>query len=421
MLHTHAHRKRHQARAFFHAFRAWLIVASLLICFNSQAQGIIKVSKGNDIFVCLLSDTNVVFGPVIQAQKAGEGYYAVEVMPGKWNLLDSKLTPVFLKPVEKVSHVSNGVFLARSKSKWGIADIKGKWLVKPSFDDTFGFSEGLAFVCVKDLWGIINSSGHWVHRPNLNLAQGAKNVVYNKGYAIVPLKNGFALFDKKGTQVCNAVFKQLTSAAMESFWAFSDVGFVHHNSELKPQSDLRFEWVEDEKDVHPLRVKNKLKYGFYDVHKAGLIYPCEFDFAAPFRDGFAVVKDEKGFTFIDTLGDAFSGHWPYLKNLGKGLFAFSNQTSGERVFGLMDQYGKIIIPTGFDELNPFRGDWAAALKNGKFYMIDQFGAPMTEQGYERLYDYDNNYAVVGYNQYSLVIDTSGKVLMGPTRAKLALF
>lgn len=363
----------------------------------------------------------MVYGPVAQVRKSGEGFYAVEVSPGKWNLLDGKLVPVFVKPVENVSNVDKGVFLAQMKGKWGIADTKGKWVLKPQYDNTFGFSEGLAFVSIKDSWGIINTSGEWVHRPNLSLAKGSKHIYYDNGYAIVPLSSGFALFDKKGWQVKNAFFKRLTSASMGSFWGIQDAGFVHHNSELKPMSEMQFEWVEEEKGPHPLRVKNKLKYGFYDVRKATLIQPCVYEMASPFRDGYAVVKDEKGFTFIDSIGDEFSSHWPFLKNLGKGLFAFSNQVSGERSYGLMDHLGKIIAPSGFSEINVFRGDWAAVLKNGKFFMIDRFGAPIIEKGYDRLFDYDENYAVVGDGNYTLVIDTLGKVLLGPTRAKLELF
>ncbi|MFN4123729.1 MAG: WG repeat-containing protein [Flavobacteriales bacterium] len=420
MLHTHAYRKGHTSQTFFQAFRSWLILCSLFTCLSNQAQGLIKVSQGKDIYVRLLSDTSVVYGPVVQVRKSGEGFYAVEVFLGKWNLLDSKLVPVFIKPVENVSNVDKGVFLAQLKGKWGIADTKGKWVLKPQFDDTFGFSEGFAFVSIKDSWGIINTSGDWVQRPSLSLAKGSKHIIYENGYAIVPLSNGFALFDKKGLHVKNAVFKRLLLAAERSFWAIRDAGFVHHNSELKPLSDLQFEWVEEEKDAHPLRVKNKLKYGFYDVGKATLIQPCVYEMASPFRDGYAVVKDQKGFSFIDSLGEEFSSHWPFLKNLGKGFFAFSNQVSGERSYGLMDHFGKIVVPSGLSEINAFRGNWAGVLKNGKFYMIDKFGAPLTDNGYDRLFDYDENYAVVGDGNHALVIDTSGKIILGSTRAKLEL-
>jgi hypothetical protein len=388
---------------------------------NLQAQTIVKVSQGKDVFVRQLTDTNVVFGPVVNVIKAGESCYAVEVSSGKWNMLDPKLLPVFVKPVDAISAVSKGVFMAKQKGKWGIANLQGKWVQKPEFDDVFDFQEGLAFVLKKDLWGIVNHEGEWILRPSLKMAKGTKKAGFHNETAIISLEDGFHVYNTKGDRLNNTPFKRLQPTAFKQFWAISDAGYTLHNAKLQVVADEQFEWVETEVNAHPVRVKNKLLYGFYDVSAKRLIVPCEYEMATAYKDGYAVLRDEKGFTFVDSLGNVFSSHWAFLKNIGKGLFAFSNQQSGERNYGLMDALGKIIIPAGFTEINEFRGEWAPVLKNGRYYMFDQFGAPLFEQGYERLFQYNADYILVGQGNKMLVLNKKGSTVLTSSSGNLELF
>jgi hypothetical protein len=424
MLQPHQYRKRNKTGRIFQAFRFGLIF--LIILFVSaqiSAQkgiDVIKVTSAKEIYLRSLKDTAIVYGPILSHKDGGDGYLAVEVLSGKWNLLDAKLLPVFQKPVDDVTKVHKGVFLANQKGKWGLADVNAKWIVKPEFDKVFPFSEGVAFVMKKDLWGAINTKGDYVINPTIKHLKGMNELQMKDNRCIVYGEGGFYVMDEKGKYLNTKPFKKIKQIFHLRFFAIENASYELFDKQLNKIPTSGFEWVDDEWQSHPVKVKERMKFGFFDLKKDSLILPCEYESLGHFKDGFALVKDDKGFSFCDSVGDVFSSHWPYLKNLGRGLFAFSLQQSSERTYGLMDYLGKVIIPTGFSDLEEFRGDWAPALKNGRYYMIDIYGAPLFEEFFDRIIDYNEKYAIVAQGDKSWIIDKKGKVIVRPGKSKFQL-
>lgn len=368
-----------------------------------------------------MKDTNVVFGPVINQKDGGEGHIAVEVSSGKWNLLNHKLLPVFPKPIENVSPVYKGRFMASMKGKWGVADTNAKWILKPEFEIAYAFHEGLAFVLKKDLWGVIDLNGNYMIKPFLKNTKTNYELKFVYGSAILMNEQGFQVMNRSGDFINPKPLKKIVPVFGQQYFALVGQKFALYDSQFKIRTTTTFDWVDETSKLNFLGVKNNQRFGFMDLTQAEIVLPCEFEEVSKFIDGFAVLKEEKGYTFTDSTGDIFSSHWPYLKNIGHGLFAFSLQTKSEKSLGLMDYLGKIIVPNGFTEVLEFRGNWAPVLKNGKYLMIDHFGALLFEDSFEKLMDYNSRYAVVGDGNKSWVIDNSGKVIIKPTTAKITLF
>jgi len=424
MLQACKYRKGNKSGKLFQTFRS-LILGYFLITAAAylpaqQSFPVVKIANGKDVYLKSLLDTNTVFGPIINQKNGGDGHIAVEVAPGKWNLLNKKLLPVFPKPIDQVSQVHRGRFMAASKGKWGVADTNAKWILKPEFEQAFSFSEGLAFVMKKDFWGVIDLNGDYVIKPFIKNTKAISTMKFVNGNALIVNEQGYQVMNKIGNFINEKTLQTIIPVFGHQYFGKEDVNFSLYDQNFKRRTDAIFEWVDEDLSNNILRVKNKQKFGFFELTQAELILACEFEQAAKFLDGFAVLKEEKGYTFTDSTGDIFSSHWPYLKNIGKGLFAFSLQTNAEKSLGLMDHLGKIIIPSGFSDIKEFRGSWAPVFKNGKYLMIDHFGALLFEESFDELLDYNSSYAVVGDGNKSWVIDNSGNIIIKPTTAKITL-
>ena len=66
---------------------------------------------------------------------------------------------------EAVVEEKVGLFPVRVNGKAGFIDKTGKPVIKPQFDDTYGFHEGLAQVKIGDKWGYIDKTGRYVWKP----------------------------------------------------------------------------------------------------------------------------------------------------------------------------------------------------------------------------------------------------------------
>ena len=92
---------------------------------------------------------------------------------------------VILKPVERAG-------------KWGFADLKGKEVISPRYDEAGFFAEGLAGVRLGGKWGFVDKTGRLVIKIQYDEAG-----FFSKGSAKVRIGDQWFFIDKSGNRVFN--------------------------------------------------------------------------------------------------------------------------------------------------------------------------------------------------------------------------
>jgi WG repeat protein len=259
-----------------------------------------------------------------------EGLAPVRVGDG-WGYIDTKGKMVFTLPsahwAKGFSDGLAGVAVTRKlgdsdeeKNIWGFIDKTGKWVIKPQFDEQYGFSEGLGRVVVNGLWGFIDRTGKFVVEPQFN-----PSYWFAEGFAHVAFTNDTGAFiDHSG---------QIASPPQYVYGSYFSEGLVP----------------------------------FYAEHKCGYMNPKwqvviepKFDDAWEFSDGVAAVKIGDHYGVIDKTGKfVLEPKYNQTLSFHEGLAPL--QIEGK--YGYIDKSGAMIIQPQFESAGDFQGGLAAVTKD----------------------------------------------------------
>lgn len=202
---------------------------------------------------------------------------------------------------------TEGLTVITNGQRFGFADRHGKVVIKPTFEEAYGFDEGLALIKQKGKYGYIDPTGKTVILPTFENAWGfweERAKIYQNG------KYGF--IDKTGQIVIEPIYDEaghwfaegLVSAKMGDKYGFID---KTGNVAIEPTYD----YVADFSEGLAVVGKNtgqtdeydqpKYRYGYINKH-GKIALPIKYDFATPFIEGIASVEQNTNLYFIDHQG-----------------------------------------------------------------------------------------------------------------------
>lgn len=175
----------------------------------------------------------------------------------------------------------------------------------------------------------------------------------------------------------------------------------------------------------PIRVLKEGKFGFYS-EKGELLIPFEYEQASDFIDGIAVVKKGK-YGIIDETGKELlpyeytniilgekrrvileRDNKYYLSDLKKGEEIEANYIypidekkiifEKEGLFGIMDFYGKILIPNEYEEISKNIDITFIGKKRGKYSIYSLENNRKLTKGYDYIEQLDKNVYIGGTNE-----------------------
>jgi hypothetical protein len=250
-----------------------------------------------------------------------------------WGYIDAKGKIVFTVPEARwagdfTEGLAGVAFAAKAtdsdeeKLKWGFIDKTGKMIIKPQFDEQYGFSEGMGRVVVNGFWGVIDRTGKFVIEPQF------KSILYfSEGFASVTLANDQRVFIDHSGQIASPGKYTFTAS-----W-FSE-GLIEFYSENK--------------------------CGFMNTHWQVVIEPKFDECGQIFSDGIAAVRVGDRWGVIDKLGK-FVIEPKYERRLSfhEGLAVMF--IDGK--YGYIDKSGAVVIEPQFLEAGDFRGGLAAVTRD----------------------------------------------------------
>ena len=84
------------------------------------------------------------------------------------------------------------IYPAEKKGKWGYINEKGKFIIKPIFDEALNYSDGYAIIRYSDKYGVIDRASAFLHNPiydsiNLIRVNGQLTTTLNNEQAVTVL------------------------------------------------------------------------------------------------------------------------------------------------------------------------------------------------------------------------------------------
>lgn len=226
-----------------------------------------------------------------------------------------------------------------NSKKYGVKDQDGKVITAPKYDDYRDFYNGNALVKSNERWDFLDERGNemtgfkyeWINFfTKDNLAQYKVNG-----------KIGFL----------NRSFEEVTPASFSSSTYFWD-------------------------GLAAFTVKeNGVYLSGYINSKFEVVVPPSYEIARDFINGFAMVKKNNLWTFIDKTGKEITPpKYEYVGLFNEGLAPVILGGKG----GYINTQGQEVIPIQFDEIWDFKDGKAEVILAGRKYFIDKSGNDLSK-------------------------------------------
>lgn len=242
-----------------------------------------------------------------------------------------------LLPEDMGREYGDGLLAVKKNGYWGYVDTEGVVSIPYQWGEWAGtFHEGLARVKENFIhgYGFIDTSGEIVIPCEWDNADD-----FSDGLAAVQKDGKWGYIDKQGNLVIPCEI---------------DYG------------NVRYEF-----NGGYLPFEENEKTGFMDSH-GNIAIPATFDdfMLSGFQDGFAAVKKDGKWMFVDETGaNVFGSEWDDVKSFSEGLAGVCKD--GE--WGYIDTSGNLVIPYCYDYCQKFSEGLAMVGKTGNTAIIDSTG------------------------------------------------
>src|SRR5689334_19110760 len=202
--------------------------------------------------------------------------------PGKWGYIDKTGKLVVPLKFTHAESFSEGLAAITDGDRGTFIDHTGKIIFEVPLDVTLGFHEGIAGVLYRGSLSYVDRTGKKISPP---LGYGPKNYSFSEGLVPVEIKGKTGFMDRSGKL---AIVPQFEDAE----------DFSEGLAPVKVRSE-ETTWCPREDSGS--RKGFTMKWGYVD-QKGKFVIPPQFESAAPFSEGLAVIQQCEEAYFIDKNG-----------------------------------------------------------------------------------------------------------------------
>jgi hypothetical protein len=290
--------------------------------------------------------------------------------------------------------------------KFGAIGLDGEWLIKPTYDMLGFFNEGLAVINLNGKFGFINKAGKITIPLEYDYASD-----FESGRAVIQKGEGIGLIDRSEKIILEPIYEDIGMFSEGLIYAqFNEkYGYFDRFGELR--IPMIFDEAFSFKDGMA-RVEINNKQSFINTQGDYLIDPIYDEVSFFTKD--LIVVDSAGLKGIINLKGKYVVK-PTYDEIGELSYGLAIVSSDDQL-GYIDSLGELIISLEFDvfpnsmELGQFRPFSALAKYQGKFGLIDRYGKFVVPNVYSKLGEFST---ILAFNKGKLwgFIDLNNKVLI----------
>ena len=230
----------------------------------------------------------------------------------------------------------------------------------------------------------------------------------NEWIVYVPHSHAAARRGGEGTRWC--------TASEDDFYynMYSKQGPLYINVRKSDGAKYQFHFETDQfmdANDEPVRL-NKIGLsegigGFYNKIDPKFIYRLKFDWMGDFYDGFAAVKLNGKWNFINKEGQFLSHEW------FNSVWSFNERFAEVQLNGkwnFINTNGQFLSQQWFDYAGAFNGGFAIVQLNDKCNHLDTEGHLLSQQWFDNVWGFKEGFAIVQLNDKRNFINTEGQIL-----------
>jgi len=377
----------------------------------------------------------------------------------KWGFVSKDGTYFIDAKYDFVEDFSEGLAVVTIGGKTGYITKTGDVKVMPKFDDGYSFKNGFAVVEVDELFGLINRSGAFIINPiyddlgNVNdgllsfekdekigfFNTSGEVVIIPKYTGVSSFINELAIVEKdgktgvintKGIPIIDFLYTEVKMIGTNHFAVKNDTSWGIINLVKEVILPFEYDYIELDNDSVLIIEKNK-QFNYWGFSKQEFVSELwfetysEYKVLAKFNTGFAKVKTNIGYNFIDSTANfvfknfytnlgtynryiSFENEngWGYLNLKGevivKPTYTKTNsfsKTGGiveiDDNKGLVDEQGEIILPIYFEELKLLNDTLVIVKRNNQYGILSNFNDTIVSFDYNFIEPISNSIVKIG--------------------------
>ena len=328
----------------------------------------------------------------------------------RWGFIDTNGTEIIHFKYEDVYSFSEGLAAVKENSKWGYINSEGKKVIDNNYSRSSDFRNGYAWVEKDSRWGLINKNGK-AKLPFVFPEQYGNQVVngvialqdsskkygmvdtnnkivlpfkYNSIYffsdnrAVIELSGKWGVIDAKGVEIIPCKF----TSPLRFTNGLAEV----NTTELNPKLVM----IDTNGNQISMQQLFRQRYLNLDVFEGGLaavenwnqlwgfinrtgdeVIKCQYDQVGSFSEGFAPVKRDSNWIFINKEGQpVFDAVFDGIEGDFKDGIV-SVKKNGK--YAIMDTTGLLLFPFDFNFIGLINDGIAPALIDTQWGYIDKYG------------------------------------------------
>lgn len=289
--------------------------------------------------------------------------------------------------------------------QWGYINQEGEWIIQPSFEAASLFHEGIASVKQDGKWGFVNRKGEWVIQPEFELTSH-----FEHGFAKAKKGSHWYIFNPAGESLSQVSFDPLISP--EGLIFFEEDGYFGvvdvYGNEVIPTQFVKGDFFLNGYAV----VEDSQGYSW--INREGKwLTDQRFDWVSNIEDGLGKCSLNGKFGFINSIGKMqITPQFSFAADFSEGLAQI--EIDGKR--GYINKEGAVVIPAQFDPAfgtGFFSEGLASVQENGKFGFIDKQGFWVIPPSYDLAGAFNGGIAWVKQNNHKGLIDSNGNFIIQP--------
>lgn len=316
----------------------------------------------------------------------------------KWGFISEDNSFYIAPKYDYVEDFSEGLAIVSIDSKVGFISKTGEKKIDLKFDDAYSFQNGYAVVEVDEKFGLINRSGEYVVEPKYedlgNIVGGfcffemeesgygyfdRKGIIrlkpdysdasnFENGIAIVSKNESYGVIDEFGTTYIPLMYDEINKLDSSHFAVRVDDNWGVLNLQKDTILPFIYSYVGNV-NSNIFMVEKDFKFNFWNRESNKIVsevwfenYP-EYKELGKFNDGYAKIKTDDGYNFIDYEGKplftkSYSNLGEYNKNIAfeiDGKWGFINTLGLVTVQPIYDKTQSFSNGGGIVELLPLKG------------------------------------------------------------------
>jgi hypothetical protein len=335
---------------------------------------------------------------------AAQQYFPIK-MNKKWGLMDAD-GRIVLEPVYDAigEFQTNGYAVMQRHGKVGLLGLEGQEVIGPKYEDLKVLNRNLISVMEYGVWKIINMDGQVILPPGYEHLQvlSAHLLAFRRG-------GKWGVVDDQGETIVNTYYDQIRLVDHQFFQVRLDDFFGLLSAEGEIVVPAQYDEIKI-LQPHLILFKKFNRWGLTNGKDNGVIAP-QYDFFSPLSDRFIRLwQDDQLFLY------AVDMHRVLTRGEYDQFYTLSDQyimTKRNRLLGLMDHSGKIILRPHYNEIQLFGKDKFRVNFQGKWGLVNANDQMVLPFQYDYIAPLKGPVSVVILNRKLGVVNQEGELVVPP--------